>query len=41
MVAFDGRDSMSPIECNLTTTLGEGNVTDDDVFFLLPYDGDY
>ena len=29
------------MECNLTATLGEGNVSDDDVFFLLPYDGDY
>ena len=41
MVAFDGRDSISPMECNLTATLGEGNIADDDVFFLLPYDGDY
>jgi len=41
MVAFDERDTMSPIECNLTTTLGESNVADDDVFVLLPYDDDY
>ena len=41
MVPFDGRDSISPIECNLTATLGEGNAADDDVFSLLPYDRDY
>lgn len=40
MIEFDGRDSMSPMECNLTATLGEGNVADNDVFLLLPYDGD-
>ena len=32
---------MSPIECSLTATLEEGNVTDSDVFLLLSYDGDY
>ena len=32
---------MSPIECNLSTTLGEGNIADDDVFSLLPYDGEH
>ena len=31
---------MNPIECNLAATLDEGNVSDNDVFFLLPYDGD-
>jgi len=31
---------MSPIECNLSATLGEGNVTDNDVFSLLLYDSD-
>ena len=40
MVAFDGSDSVNPMECNLTATLGEGNVTDNDVFFLLPYNDD-
>jgi hypothetical protein len=39
MVSFDGRDSVNRIECNLTTSLGEGNVTSDDIFILLPYDG--
>ena len=32
---------MSPIECSLAATLGENNVADNDVFFLLPYDSDY
>ena len=40
MVAFDGRDSMSPIECNLSLSLERGNVTSDDSFLLLPYNED-
>ncbi|KAF9783981.1 hypothetical protein BJ322DRAFT_1067937 [Thelephora terrestris] len=40
LVSFDGRDSMSPIECNLTLTMAEGNVTNDDVFILLSYGSD-
>ena len=31
---------MSPIECILTATLGESNVTDNDVFFLFSYGSD-
>ena len=30
---------MSPIECNLAASLGEANVTNEDIFILLPYDG--
>ena len=31
---------MSRMECNLTSTLGEGSIADNEAFFLLPYDGD-
>lgn len=31
---------MNPIECNLAASLAESNVTNDDVFIILPYNGD-